>query len=434
MMAQTTQLAGDRYIGQKIGNFVLERPIVSSDERNRLVLDMGRKCSVYLAYRDGAPQIKKAVKIYIPEISRNSTFSEELAEFRIWHLMETQNVDKTHIVDITDGGFIDGLDERLNLNDSAYLVMEYMNDGTLWDYSSSMNLEQKVMVFLDIAQGIKATHSTQPPIAHGDIHPGQMLHDRGKGWKLSDFGVSAIIERAHGYTTRSSRRGAVRYRDPVMEKEKAITLPNDIYQLGMSMFEILAGISIVDIDTKESFTRGYQEIPPNLKALMISCIRGDAAKRPDIKGVIGTLQEVVIPTMSPQYNLAVSDTIKRLREKSGKYKASRFGVLSSPEIDEFFSTLRTSYNLMHTRGFKTPVPEIELIVGDTMERDLQHMTEFIVKHHKNGRNLRIPEEMSKAPKSYRDSIDRWEQNRQVDIDFENWNYLIVPKNPRPRGS
>jgi hypothetical protein len=220
-----------------------------------------------------------------------------------------------------------------------------------------------------------------------------------------------------------------------MEKEKKITLPNDIYQLGVSMFEILAAIPAVDIDTKESFREGYQEIPSNLKELMISCVRGDSTKRPDINGVIEILQEVIIPSMSPEYKLAVAQIAQKIQGISERHSdgAHKFRTLTNRDVDELFSTLRTSYDLMRNRGFKTPVPEIESIIGETMERDLQHIAEFIIRYHKDYRHLPIPKNMSDAWIFYSDSIARWEQNRKVDIGWEDDNYLIEPKNPVHRG-
>ncbi len=410
-----------KYIGLNIGSYILDDLLFSSDPAEEQSYTLGRKCSIFKAHRDRNEKIVKAVKIYLKEISGSPTFAREIKEFRIWEVFNNKKLDKSHILDIDDAGFVE--DVHPDLNGSAYIIMGYMNNKSLWDHMD-MDLEQKLEVCLDAARGLEAAHNTNPPIIHGDIHPGQFLLDTEKGNKLADFGVSAIIERSNEFALSGSGKRAVKYRDPLMEKEKRITLPNDIYQFGRTLLLITTSIDSLDIDTERTLLSGYQDVPRELKDLMIDCMRADPAKRPNSTKLRETLEGIILPSMSPEYKQAVEQMITELGKISKQYRQKEFGALSANGIDYLFSSVGRSYTKMTSKGYKAPISGIEIFVKNTMEGDLQTMAEFLVEHHPSYRGIKIPKKQEGASKFYLDAIDRWEKGTKKQIYFENGIYII----------
>ena len=94
--------------------------------------------------------------------------------------------------------------------DFIYLVMEYMNGGTLFDYLNEVPyLEASVAaVFLkDVVDALIYMHDKS--IAHRDIKPENIVINSEGVAKLCDFGWSAIVE-----TSRKTYCGTFDYAPP----------------------------------------------------------------------------------------------------------------------------------------------------------------------------------------------------------------------------
>lgn len=94
--------------------------------------------------------------------------------------------------------------------EDMYLVIEYMNGGTLFDYLNEVNclgLRETVEYLRDIIEALVYMH--EKSIAHRDIKPENIVISSEGVAKLCDFGWAALVE-----TSRKTYCGTFDYAPP----------------------------------------------------------------------------------------------------------------------------------------------------------------------------------------------------------------------------
>lgn len=80
------------------------------------------------------------------------------------------------------------------LDSDPMLVMEYMDNGSLYDllHNETMIMEPEIILPMlrDISQGLRFLHATKPPVIHGDLKSANVLVDSKFRAKVADFGLS----------------------------------------------------------------------------------------------------------------------------------------------------------------------------------------------------------------------------------------------------
>ena len=74
------------------------------------------------------------------------------------------------------------------------LIMEYMEHGCLHDLLHNetvvLESERRLLMILDISQGVRFLHSFNPQVIHGDLKAQNILVDSKFRAKVADFGLS----------------------------------------------------------------------------------------------------------------------------------------------------------------------------------------------------------------------------------------------------
>ncbi|KAG8378294.1 hypothetical protein BUALT_Bualt08G0122500 [Buddleja alternifolia] len=125
------------------------------------------------------------------------------------------------------------------------LVYEYMNRGsldkTLFGNGPVLVWQTRVEIAIGTARGIAYLHSgCEKKIIHCDVKPENiLLHDHFHA-KLSDFGLSKLLNREQSsqFTTMRGTRG---YLAPEWLTSSAISDKTDVYSFGMVLLEIVSG-------------------------------------------------------------------------------------------------------------------------------------------------------------------------------------------------
>ncbi len=129
--------------------------------------------------------------------------------------------------------------DAVSEDDQHYIVMEYVDGGTLEQYCRADNLLpiDRVMEIafkcsraLDFAQRMGVTHR--------DIKPANILHAGETEVKITDFGAALV---AAGDTTQVTAIGSPAYMSPEQVKEQPLTHQTDIYSVGVVMYHLLTG-------------------------------------------------------------------------------------------------------------------------------------------------------------------------------------------------
>ena len=198
-----------------------------------------------------------------------------------------------HIVGILRAGEIDGV---------PYFVMPYVDGESLASHlrrSGPSSVRDTVAVFRDVARALAFAHSHG--VVHRDIKPGNVLLAAGSA-TVTDFGVAKALSSSliHGNGHQDGRitdtgisLGTLLYMAP----EQAANDPHidgraDIYSLGVTMYEMLAGAPpFAGLPPREMLTARLtkkppmlstmrDDIPARLEALILKCLEADPADRP----------------------------------------------------------------------------------------------------------------------------------------------------------
>ncbi|KAK2965495.1 hypothetical protein RJ640_001612 [Escallonia rubra] len=195
--------------------------VATQDFANALILGRGGFGYVYQGQIDNGAStvaIKRLNSMSKQGADEFRTEIEMLSAFRHCHL-------------VTLIGYCDESDEMI-------LVYEYMSNGTLYDQlhkvgkngNPPLSWVQRLKICVGSARGLDYLHTgtgTQHRVIHRDVKSSNILLDKNRAAKVSDFGLSKI--------------------GPANQSCSYISTDvKDIYALGVVLFEVLAGRPAVD--------------------------------------------------------------------------------------------------------------------------------------------------------------------------------------------
>ncbi|KAF3443989.1 hypothetical protein FNV43_RR13679 [Rhamnella rubrinervis] len=138
-----------------------------------------------------------------------------------------------------------------------FLVYEYLSNGSLdnWIFSRdrehNLGWQTRKKIILDIAKGLAYLHEDcRQKIIHLDIKPHNILLDEYFNAKISDFGLSTLIDRNESQAL-TTLRGTPGYLAPEWRQLK-VTVKVDVYSFGVVLLEIVSKRRNVDSSRSES--------------------------------------------------------------------------------------------------------------------------------------------------------------------------------------
>jgi serine/threonine protein kinase len=125
-------------------------------------------------------------------------------------------------------------------NNITYIVMEYVDGGTLKDrLKRALAVPEAVDFIIQAAEGLDCAHRNG--IIHRDVKPANMLLRKDGHLLLSDFGIAKILERTTNLTRVGTGIGTPQYMSPEQGMGQAVDRRSDIYSLGIVLFHCLTG-------------------------------------------------------------------------------------------------------------------------------------------------------------------------------------------------
>ncbi|MEQ1515562.1 MAG: serine/threonine-protein kinase [Usitatibacteraceae bacterium] len=278
----------------------------------RVVRELGKGSTgaVYLA-EDVFKTRTVAIKVMFPQVLKDAVDGEHYRRMFLNEASLAGKMQHPHLVSIYDAVVDD---------DMSYIVMEYVEGGTLEKFCKPDNL----LAIQDVAEIIfkcvrALAFANTEGLIHRDVKPGNILHKAGTDIKVADFGAALHVV---SDKTQVAAVGSPIYMAPEILTGTKATVQSDIYALGMVMYMLLAGRAPFEATNAQSLAYqivNHEPLPPSsfregipapVEDIVKQAIAKDAAKRyqtweefgKDLAGIWKSAHP------SPETKVEVSDT------------------------------------------------------------------------------------------------------------------------------
>ncbi|HLV98091.1 MAG TPA: serine/threonine-protein kinase [Ktedonobacterales bacterium] len=191
----------------------------------------GGMAEVYRAHQQNAFGREVAVKVIKRDVAEQPLFYERFLR----EAQATARLSHPHILPLIELGAV-GRKRKL-----FFLVMPYVPDGTLRDLlartGEPLPIEVGAPLFLQLCEAVEYAH--EQGLIHRDIKPSNVLLQRERYVLLADFGIAFDLEDTR-LTSTGVGLGTPEYTAPEQAQGTA-DKRNDIYSLGIVLFELLTG-------------------------------------------------------------------------------------------------------------------------------------------------------------------------------------------------
>ena len=220
-----------------------------------------------------------AVKVLNPELLKERDFVRRFKhEAKIAARLKHANVVFVHSLKRWQGTFF----YTMELVDGKSL------DAVARENGEAFTLRRKLVIVREIAAALGYIHSKK--YVHRDVKPANVLVRADDHIKVTDFGLAQKFGRVN--LTRSGHvMGSAKYMAPELILAQRVTPQTDIYSLGVTLYELLAGACPFDAsDTEEimdmhlynrhkPLVEAVSGTDPNLSRFVDKMLRKDVSRR-----------------------------------------------------------------------------------------------------------------------------------------------------------
>ena len=224
-----------------------------------------------------------ALKLISEKLARSEDYRTRLAN----EAKKAAKADSPHVVKVWEHSEYEGL---------PYISLEYVAGKDLCSSASECDLEQKIEIARQIAEGIKAAHSVE--LIHRDLKPDNIKITDDNQVKIFDFGLAKTV-RPDTVDEQGNIEGTLHYLSPEQLSGEPLTFKSDLFSFGTILFELFTGEKPFEGDYAASVMYSIlheappspREINPDLpewvEAMILKLLAKDPADRFDgIKSVL----------------------------------------------------------------------------------------------------------------------------------------------------
>jgi len=236
----------DALIGMVLGTCTLQK-----------LIGQGGMGAVYLA-QQSRPKRQVAVKVLLPMSPQAPNQRTAFLERFRRETDVVASLEHPNIMPVHEYGERDGL---------AYLVMPYINGGTLRDElerDEQLPLEKVVLYLEQLAAALELAH--EHGVIHSDIKPANILVRREGRLLLTDFGLVKIISEGQGASSRLTGvgvpLGTPDYMAPEQVMGSEIDARADLYSLGVILYQMVTGTVPFKANMPMQVAMQHMQAPP----------------------------------------------------------------------------------------------------------------------------------------------------------------------------
>ncbi len=123
-----------------------------------------------------------------------------------------------------------------------FFVMEWVDGETvsqLLKRAGVLDPDKALDILEQAAAGLGYAHGNG--VIHRDIKPGNLMLDRAGRVKIADFGLAKMLESDAQMTVSGTSLGSPSYMSPEQARGEAVDHRSDIYSLGITLYQMVAG-------------------------------------------------------------------------------------------------------------------------------------------------------------------------------------------------
>ena len=190
-----------------------------------------------------------ALKVLRLEFAANPQYRQRFLQ----EARSAARLNHPNIVTVHDAGEEDG---------KLFIAMHYVDGPTVADLLRDGPLEptEAIRIIEQVSAALDAAH--RQGLIHRDVKPANILIGRDGQARLADFGIARVTAEA-GLTATGMLVGTPAYMAPEQTSGESPTAQTDIYQLGITAFELLTGQTpYAGRATPAMLVAHFQEPPP----------------------------------------------------------------------------------------------------------------------------------------------------------------------------
>lgn len=208
-------------------------------------------------YRGWQPELRRQVAVKV--LDARGTDADAAGRFKREGMAMGAVSGHPNVVPVYSTGTVD---------DRLYLVMPYLEDGSLADRMAAGPVppDEVVSIGRDLADGLAAAHAAG--VLHRDLKPANVLRTQYGALQLADFGVARFVDTTQ--TVGGDVTATVPYAAPEVLAGAASSEASDVYSLGATLHAALRGRPPYESGPDEAAialaVRVLNDAPPDLRA------------------------------------------------------------------------------------------------------------------------------------------------------------------------